>query len=153
MSLVLAQIYLGALVAGLDAGKTFNTWPLIDGAIIPAAERLWFEAPWWRNLFENTLTVQFNHRILAYALWVVALWHVLDARRTPAFRSALTLAILITLQAILGIVTLVLVAPLDLSLAHQGMAVIVLTAAVLHAESLSPRKVPSELAVAQGARS
>ena len=49
MALVLAQIYLGALVAGLDAGMSFNTWPLIDGAFIPASERLWFETPWWRK--------------------------------------------------------------------------------------------------------
>ncbi len=67
--LVLVQIYLGALVAGLDAGLVFNTWPHIDGALIPSAERLWFESPAWRNLFENTLTVQFDHRMVAYALW------------------------------------------------------------------------------------
>jgi cytochrome c oxidase assembly protein subunit 15 len=47
--LVLLQIYLGALVAGLDAGRSFNTWPLIDGSFIPSAARLWFETPWWRN--------------------------------------------------------------------------------------------------------
>ncbi len=67
---VIVQIYLGALVAGLDAGLSFNTWPLIDGALIPSAERLWFETPAWRNLFENALTVQFNHRMMAYALWL-----------------------------------------------------------------------------------
>ncbi len=71
-SLVLLQIYLGALVAGLDAGLVYNTWPRIDGALIPSAERLWFETPAWRNLFENTLTVQFDHRMVAYALWLVA---------------------------------------------------------------------------------
>ena len=76
--LVLVQIYLGALVAGLDAGLVFNTWPQIDGALIPSAERLWFESPAWRNLFENTLTVQFDHRMVAYALWLAA---VLHARR------------------------------------------------------------------------
>src|SRR5687767_14172109 len=78
--MVIIQIYGGALVAGLDAGMSFNTWPLIDGAFIPAADRLWFETPWWRNLFENALTVQFNHRILAYAIWLLALWHAFDAR-------------------------------------------------------------------------
>jgi heme a synthase len=151
--LVIAQIYGGALVAGLDAGMSFNTWPLIDGAFIPAADRLWFETPGWRNLFENALTVQFNHRILAYAIWLLALWHVFDARGSAAFGSALTLAILITLQGVLGIVTLLHVAPLGLALAHQGLAIIVLTAAVLHAESLGHHQAASALAVPQGARS
>src|SRR5262249_33807275 len=55
--LVLVQIYLGALVAGLDAGLIYNTWPLIDGAWIPEASRLFFAEPAWRNMFENALTV------------------------------------------------------------------------------------------------
>jgi cytochrome c oxidase assembly protein subunit 15 len=134
--LVLLQIYLGALVAGVDAGRSFNTWPLIDGAFIPSGSRLWFETPWWRNLFENVLTVQFDHRMLAYTIWVLALLHAEDAWRSAAFRSAFGLAILVTGQAVLGIVTLLNVAPLGLSLAHQGLAVVVLTAAVLHAEAL-----------------
>ena len=70
--LMFVQIYLGALVAGLRAGLIYNTWPLIDGALIPAAARLWFEKPWWRNLFENTLTVQFDHRMMAYVLALLA---------------------------------------------------------------------------------
>ena len=74
--LTLLQIYLGALVAGLDAGMSFNTWPEIDGALIPSAERLWFEQPLWRNFFENHLTVQFNHRMIAYLLLAVAVWHL-----------------------------------------------------------------------------
>src|SRR6202008_944730 len=65
--LVLGQIYLGALVAGLRAGYVYNTWPLIDGALVPAAARLFFDTPLWRNFFENILTVQFDHRVLAYA--------------------------------------------------------------------------------------
>src|SRR5206468_12183717 len=66
--LTFVQLYLGALVAGLRAGKVYNTWPDIDGALIPSAARLFFETPWWRNLFDNALTVQFEHRMLAYAL-------------------------------------------------------------------------------------
>jgi cytochrome c oxidase assembly protein subunit 15 len=137
--LILLQIYLGALVAGLEAGRSFNTWPLIDGVFIPSGARLWFETPWWRNLFENVLTVQFDHRMLAYTIWVLALVHAEDAWRTPAFRSALAVAVLVTAQAALGIVTLLHVAPLGLSLAHQMLAVAVLTAAVLHAEALHRR--------------
>ena len=138
--LVLAQIYLGALVAGLRAGLIYNTWPLIDGALIPDAARLFFEQPWWRNFFENALMVQFNHRMLAYAIFALAIWHAVDvvrtARRGAAVSSALTLASVITLQAGLGIVTLLHVTPLPLALAHQAMAVIVLAIAVVHAAGL-----------------
>ena len=76
--LVLAQIYLGALVAGLRAGYAYNTWPLIDGALVPDAARLFFDTPLWRNFFENILTVQFDHRMLAYAIFVIALLHAID---------------------------------------------------------------------------
>jgi cytochrome c oxidase assembly protein subunit 15 len=137
--LILLQIYLGALVAGLDAGMSFNTWPLIDGGFIPAAERLWFESPWWRNLFENTLTVQFDHRMIAYAVWLLAILHAADAWRNGGRRalvSAAVVALLVTAQAALGIITLLNVAPLGLSLAHQAFAIVVLTAAIAHAESL-----------------
>jgi cytochrome c oxidase assembly protein subunit 15 len=139
--LVLVQIYLGALVAGLHAGLVFNTWPLIDGALIPSAERLWFESPAWRNLFENTLTVQFNHRMMAYAVWIVAMFHLVDvvrARRGGAsLNGALALACAVTLQAGIGIVTLLHQAPLPLALLHQVMGIIVLTIAAVHAERLS----------------
>ena len=80
--LVLVQIYLGALVAGLRAGLIYNTWPLIDGALVPDASRLFFEQPWWRNFFENALMVQFNHRMLAYAIFVLAILHAVDVVRT-----------------------------------------------------------------------
>ena len=129
--LVLLQIYLGALVAGLDAGLVFNTWPLIDGAFVPDAARLWFTQPAWRNLFENTLTVQFDHRMVAYAIWLLAMLHANDAwRARREARGALLLAALVTLQAVLGIVTLLHQAPLPLALAHQMLAILVLTVAV-----------------------
>jgi cytochrome c oxidase assembly protein subunit 15 len=140
MLLVLLQIYLGALVAGLKAGLVFNTWPLIDGAWIPDAARLWFETPAWRNLFENTLTVQFDHRMVAYAIWGVAILHLTDAWRTGrAVGGALLLAIMVTLQAALGIVTLLASAPLHLALAHQLLAIVVFTVAIVHAERQSRR--------------
>ena len=136
--LTLLQIYLGALVAGLDAGMSYNTWPLIDGALIPPADRLWFETPAWRNLFENALTVQFDHRMVAYGLWLATLLHAFDARRdSAAFNGALALAGAMTIQAGLGIVTLLYAAPLALALTHQGMAIVVLTIAVVHAERLT----------------
>ena len=137
--LVLAQIYLGALVAGLRAGLVYNTWPTIDGALVPAGARLFFEQPLWRNFFENALTVQFQHRMTGYAVWLVALWHWLDvlrSRRKGPLTGALPLAVAVTLQAALGILTLIHQVPIGLALAHQGMAMIVLALATLHAARL-----------------
>jgi cytochrome c oxidase assembly protein subunit 15 len=122
--LVLAQIYLGALVAGLRAGLLYNTWPTIDGALV----------------FENALTVQFQHRMMGYTVWIIALLHGLDALRSRAqgaVRSgALVLAGAVTLQAALGILTLIYQVPIGLALVHQGLALIVLALATLHAAHL-----------------
>jgi cytochrome c oxidase assembly protein subunit 15 len=142
--MVLVQIYLGALVAGLDAGLVFNTWPLIDGAFVPAAERLWFETPLWRNLFENTLMVQFVHRMFAYALWLGTMIHaahvILLRQKGAIFNGALALACAMTVQVGIGVITLLHQAPLLLALLHQAMAIAVLTIAVVHAERLSPQR-------------
>jgi cytochrome c oxidase assembly protein subunit 15 len=140
--LLLLQIYLGALVAGLDAGLAYNTWPTIDGAIVPSPERLWFLQPAWRNLFENVLTVQFNHRMLAYTIWILAILHMCDAWRTRhAIYGAVVLAGVVTVQAGLGVVTLLHDVPILLALAHQVLAIVVLTIAVVHAERLSHRTI------------
>ncbi|MDP2296331.1 MAG: COX15/CtaA family protein [Pseudolabrys sp.] len=156
LALVLAmllQIYLGALVAGLDAGLTYNTWPLIDGAFVPDSARLWFIQPYWRNLFENTLTVQFNHRMLAYAIFIGAWLHAYDAwRAASGQRGALVLAAGVALQAALGIVTLLEVSPIGLALSHQMLAVLLLSVATVHAERLSRRAPVRALeALGQGA--
>jgi cytochrome c oxidase assembly protein subunit 15 len=135
LGLTFLQLYFGALVAGLRAGRVFNTWPEIDGALIPQASRLFFEQPWWRNLFDNTLTVQFEHRMTAYLLLAIAVLHAVDAIRSRAGASvvhgALWLAAAIAVQAVLGILTLLHQVPIDLALAHQAMAIVVLTLAVL----------------------
>jgi heme a synthase len=137
VALVLLQIYLGALMAGLDAGLSYNTWPLIDGAFVPSADRLWFITPAWRNLFENVLTVQFDHRMLAYAIWVIVGFHAIDARQARrGGGGAVILAVVITLQVALGVTTLLYQAPFLLALVHQMTAILVLTIAVLHAERL-----------------
>jgi cytochrome c oxidase assembly protein subunit 15 len=148
LCLVLLEIYLGALVAGLDAGMTFNTWPLIDGALVPSADRLWFETPAWRNLFENALTVQFNHRLIAYLLWLLVLLHALDAwcSGSAGINGPLALAAAVTLQAGVGIVTLLNAAPVALALTHQAVAIVVLTIAVIHAERLAPHRAGSTVA-------
>jgi len=149
VGLVILQMYLGALVAGLRAGRIFNTWPLIDGALVPSADRLFFDAPWWRNLFENMLMVQFEHRMVAYALFFTALWHLIDAMRGEAgatvVRGAAWLAVAVTAQAVLGIATLLNQAPLDLALSHQAMALVVVVLAVAQLERLTPppRRAPA----------
>src|ERR1700722_1195027 len=143
--LVIAQIYLGALVAGLHAGLIYNTWPLIDGALVPPG--LLFGEPAWRNFFENTLTVQFDHRMLAYGLVVVALFHVVDVWRNVEGRAlrigAAALAAVVCVQAALGIVTLLAVAPLALAMLHQAMAFAVPPVATLYASHAVALPAPS----------
>jgi cytochrome c oxidase assembly protein subunit 15 len=141
--LVFVQLYFGALVAGLRAGKVYNTWPSIDGGFIPSAARLFFEQPWWRNLFDNTLTVQFEHRMMAYTLFALAILHAVDAVRSragAAVNGALWLAAAITVQATLGILTLLYEVPISLGLVHQAVAIVVLTLAVVQAERLAVRQ-------------
>ena len=151
--LVLLQIYLGALVAGLRAGYIYNTWPLIDGAFIPDASQLFFATPPWRNFFENVLTVQFDHRMLAYAIFVSALLHALDVARTVKAGSARTgafvLFVAVVLQVALGITVLLLVVPLPLALLHQAMAMLILTAATWHAANLARVSISTSVAVGE----
>jgi heme a synthase len=132
--MVLVQIYLGALVAGLDAGLSYNTWPLMDGSLVPGD--LFVIEPAWHNLFENPKTVQFVHRCGAYVVFVAALWHMIaTGRREPGTthaRRALVLFLLVLLQAVIGITTLVAQVPLHLALAHQAIALIVLGFAAAH---------------------
>jgi cytochrome c oxidase assembly protein subunit 15 len=113
---------------------------MIDGSFIPPADSLFFKTPWWRNLFENILTVQFDHRMLAYAIWVFAGLHAIDARQSRCGGAgAVLLAAAVTVQAALGVTTLLFQAPIPLALAHQAMAILVFTLAVLHAARLSRR--------------
>lgn len=157
LALVYLQLYFGALVAGLRAGKVFNTWPDIDGAFIPAFERLFFETPWWRNFFDNTLTVQFTHRMIAYALVVVVIFHAVDAVRShagsAARRGALWLTAAMLAQVVIGIMTLLYEVPIDMGIAHQANAIVVLTLALLQVERLGsslPSTTPAKFGLAAG---
>ncbi|RWN46626.1 MAG: heme A synthase [Mesorhizobium sp.] len=132
--LALTQIYLGGLVAGLDAGLSYNTWPLMDGKIIPGD--LLILEPAWRNFFESPKTVQFVHRLGAYTVFVVALWHMIATRRrlpgsTHARRATLLFGAVLV-QASIGIGTLLMHVPLHMALTHQGFALIVLGFAAAH---------------------
>ena len=135
--LVFIQIVLGAFVAGMDAGLAYNTWPLMNGALVP--EGLGVMEPWYLNPFENALTVQFDHRLAAYLMTVWAILHALAAYRREgraAAQSALWLAIAVVLQVLFGIATLVWSVPFGMALAHQAGAFIVLGLALFHLHCL-----------------
>lgn len=136
-ALILLQIALGGLVAGSKAGLTYNTWPLMDGAFVPSASALFVVNPWIENFVDNVLLVQFNHRMMAYAIVIFALWHAWSVRRrasaSKSARRATAVAGLTAAQMVLGIVTLLLAVPLWAGLAHQVLAMMVLAMSVVHA--------------------
>ena len=152
VALVLLQVVLGALVAGLKAGLAYNTWPLMDGKLVPNG--LGALSPWWLNLFENVTTVQFNHRMAAYVLALAALWHAMALARGAGepvvARSGAVLAAAVVAQMALGIWTLLWSVPLWLGLAHQAGAAGVLVVAVwhLHRVNRGARVAPSREPVA-----
>ena len=120
-ALLFLQIFLGALVAGRDAGMIYNTYPTMDGVWIP--DDLLTLHPLWRNVVENITTIQFDHRVVAHllALAVIAL-AVQLYRKAPALRSGLALRLLfpvLLVQFLLGISTLLWQVPIPLASAHQ----------------------------------
>jgi cytochrome c oxidase assembly protein subunit 15 len=124
MHFAMLQILLGALVAGIDAGRSFPDWPLMAGGILPPAP---FElTPLWRNFFEDDGLVQFMHRTAGYLLFAFGIVVWLRARRSPnpdtrlAFNAMLAM---MTLQVVLGIVTVITMAPVHIAIVHQLGAV------------------------------
>lgn len=131
--LIFLQIIAGAFVAGLKAGKAYNTWPLMNGHFIP--DGLSIMQPLWRNFFENALTVQFNHRIIAYIIIAAILVHMVQCAKSSAnhhLKSAVILVFATLAQIVVGIATLILSVPLDLALIHQTGALIILGIALWH---------------------
>ena len=146
--LVLALVYLqmlaGALVAGLDAGLGFNTWPLMNGALVPNG--LGAATPWYLNLFENPLTVQFDHRLLSYFVLAATLaqagWLALRDRSPSLALSGMAVACVTLLQVTLGVWTLLLAVPIELGLGHQAGAIALFVASLHHlwlVSDLSPK--------------
>lgn len=129
VALILFQVAAGGFVAGLDAGHASDTWPKMNGQWVPAG--LFMTEPHWRNLFENALTVQFNHRLIAYVILAYGLWL---ARRSP--RTGWLVAAAVLLQMGLGILTVVMGVPLAVALAHQGGALVLLAVALWHLHRL-----------------
>jgi heme a synthase len=142
-ALVFVQIVIGAFLAGLDAGQGYNTWPLMAGRLVP--DGLIAMSPWWSNLFENALTVQFEHRILAYAIALVAVVHLILMRRAAADTvGAAILCALMLAQIALGVWTLIARVPIELGLLHQAGALTVLSAALWHLHrTLQPVALPA----------
>ncbi len=131
-ALIYVQILLGGLVAGNRAGMIYNDWPLYAGRLWPSD---YVTGGWRQTLLHSLAAVQANHRMTAYLLlafaWVVALQGLRSAfLPRPAAGLALALAVLTTLQAMLGIGTLMMQVPLSLGLAHQTTAAVVLALAV-----------------------
>ena len=128
MHLAFVQILLGALVAGIDAGRTYTGWPTMGGEWIPA--EIWDPAMGWRNFFENPALVQFNHRMVGYLVAILAVVVFLRARRSPHPVTRGAFAVMLAavgLQVLLGIANVMHASPLPLALAHQVGAVALFT--------------------------
>ncbi len=139
--LLLLQIVAGAFVAGLDAGMGYNTWPLMDGELIPRG--LDALSPLWRNLFENSLTVQFIHRAIAYvivAYTLLLLWNQRQVGFVGVNGWLPSIFLLIMLQGALGIATLLSAVPISLALAHQALAFLLAGAITAYLADLSRQR-------------
>ena len=134
LGLIFLQLLAGALVAGLEAGFGFNTWPLINGAFIPNG--LGEASPWYLNPFENPLTVQFDHRMLGYVVVLAtiaqAAWIALRRRDSELITSSFTVMCFALLQAALGVWTLLQRVPTPHGLAHQAGAIVLFAGTLSH---------------------
>jgi cytochrome c oxidase assembly protein subunit 15 len=135
------QIFLGGLVAGLRAGRAYNTWPLMDGHFVPPPDVLMALTPFWRNFTDNVAMVQFQHRMVAYTLLALAIIQAIltlrFARGSTASRRAIGFMHVVILQAVLGITALLLAVPLWAGLLHQAFAMVVLGFATLYLQKLT----------------
>ncbi|TMH74548.1 MAG: heme A synthase [Betaproteobacteria bacterium] len=137
-ALVFLMVLSGGLVAGIRAGRVYNTFPLMNGRLVPP--EIFSLDPWYLNFFSNMATVQFDHRLIAWLLAFLVPWFWLRVRREAASSRArlgahLLLAAL-ALQTALGIATLLLAVPVPLAAAHQAGALLVFSAALFAAHSL-----------------
>jgi cytochrome c oxidase assembly protein subunit 15 len=136
--LVFIQMLLGAFMAGLDAGRAFNTWPTYAGRWIPAG--LFNLSPWWRNHFENHAMVHFQHRTMAYAVAAAVfylLWRTRDATKSVQIASLHVLGLLV-LQIALGVFAVVNSVPLPIAALHQICALGLFAASLWWAYTVMP---------------
>lgn len=136
--LLFVMILSGGLVSGIHAGFAYNTFPLMDGRFFPLG--LYGLDPAWTSIFEDITTVQFNHRMIAYLLTLLILSFFVVAMRTGVSGrtrvGSYALLAMLAVQVSLGISTLLLVVPVSLAAAHQGGAILLLTAALYLSHSL-----------------
>jgi heme a synthase len=137
VALLFVQVAAGGFVAGLDAGHAAYDWPTMNGQMVP--DGLTFIQPLWRNWFENALAVQFNHRILAYVIFTLAVMQFVLLRQ----RSSWVVLIAVLAQVLLGISTVLGQVKLHTALAHQATAMILLAFAIRHYVVVSQGPVPS----------
>ncbi|MEM6306992.1 MAG: COX15/CtaA family protein [Pseudomonadota bacterium] len=131
MYFVFVQILLGALVAGIDAGRNYTDWPLMAGGFLPPD--IFALDPWWRNFFEDDGLVQFIHRMTAYALFVFGLYVGFKGAKSPnkATRKAFgRVGLLLILQMVIGVVTVMHSAPLHWAILHQFFGVLLWVAVI-----------------------
>jgi cytochrome c oxidase assembly protein subunit 15 len=130
--LVFVTLLSGGFVAGVRAGFAYNTFPLMNGHVVPP--EIFTLDPWWMNFFSNMATVQFDHRLLASLLALLVFWFWLRARRVqmPGRARLASHALLgaLVLQFALGVATLLLVMPIPLAAAHQANAVALFSCAI-----------------------
>jgi cytochrome c oxidase assembly protein subunit 15 len=129
--LLAVQIILGAFVAGLDAGRIFNTWPAMHGAWLP--QGLTSRSPIWSNVVDNPIAVQFLHRWLAVVVAVAALVVAAQLYRVGAKGYAVAIETAVGVQFLLGVLTLLHSTPVALGVAHQAGAVVLLVVTVFAA--------------------
>jgi cytochrome c oxidase assembly protein subunit 15 len=125
IGLTFVQILLGALVAGIDAGRAFPQWPLMAGGFFPPEP--FGLTPVWRNFFEDAGLVQFMHRMVGYTLFAFGVVVWLRARKSAnaqtRFAFNMVLAMMVV-QMVLGIVTVLYSAPWQVAIVHQLGAVV-----------------------------
>jgi cytochrome c oxidase assembly protein subunit 15 len=145
LTLVAITILFGAFVAGLRAGLMYNTFPLMAGHWVPPG--LGGLEPLWRNFFENPVTAQFIHRVLAMTTLVVVFlvwWRMRGAAADGAqARSRHALLLMALIQVVLGICTLLWVVPVWLGTLHQGGAVLLLSAVITAGWCWTTRSAPA----------
>jgi cytochrome c oxidase assembly protein subunit 15 len=138
LCILFLQFMFGAYVAGLDAGEQFNTWPLMQGELYPSGYE-WMQ-PALRNFVDNPITVQFVHRWLAWLVAILAVWLAVKAWLARLRLEAAMVLGAIVLQINLGILTLLSGVQLDIAVAHQGMAVLLLGAVITASHGLGERR-------------
>lgn len=126
--ILLIQLALGAFVAGLDAGHAFNEWPLMGDSLFPAGVP--FLSPWWHNLVDQPVVVQFVHRWWAWVLAAAAFAYAGRLWRRGASTPALAIAVVVPAQIMVGIATLLTGVQISVATLHQALAALLLAALV-----------------------